>query len=118
MGWGSSESGTPPRYPVTIGTLQSMSECANCGATMQQRWRFCIHCGTPVGAAVAAPTTAPFIDHSPTVITAVIPGAARAPVGPDAPAGRRRVDIPMIAGIALGAAGIALIIYMIVVLGG
>ncbi|MCY7325761.1 MAG: hypothetical protein LH605_06490 [Microbacteriaceae bacterium] len=165
-----------------------MVVCVNCGGALEDRWKFCIFCGTPVSKApisdpapeparepdagpsedepgaepdaepnaeLAAQTGAepeadqpgahpgrePDIaspiddgpDWEPEPARPPIPSAIRTfvPVeianeDEDDPANRqirprfrpRSVDIPLVLGIALGIAGLALIIYMIAVLSG
>lgn len=85
-----------------------MHDCVNCGRTLDPGWKFCIYCGTRAQA-LSRPS-----------IPAAIRPAPPADFPPDeepAPAPRRfRVDVPLIIGIALGVAGIILIVYMLTVL--
>ncbi len=71
-----------------------MGVCANCGGALGRAWKYCIYCGTTLSPA------------------AVIPGAIR----PDAEPERRRsrLDVPLLVGIALAAAGAGMIIYLAV----
>jgi len=70
-----------------------MGVCANCGEALERAWKYCIYCGT-------------------TLETAAIPGAIR----PDAEPEKRksRLDVPLLIGIALAAAGAGMIIYLAV----
>jgi hypothetical protein len=71
-----------------------MSVCANCGEVLERAWKYCIHCGAPLGA------------------DAAIPGAIRPD---DEPAtGRSRPDLPLVIGIALAAIGLGVIISLAV----
>ncbi len=75
-----------------------MVTCENCGRDLDPGWKFCIGCGTRVVAAAAG-------------VAEGIPAAIR----PDdaAPARRRsRLDVPLLIGIVLGTAGVALIVYL------
>lgn len=156
-----------------LANLHVMGVCVNCGGALQDRWKFCIFCGTPVSRApISDPaldpgrepdgdtaattdsdaepeaeqptvhpgrkpeTTGPVYDGhdwEPEPVRPPIPSAIRTfvPVeipneDEDDPAIRqirprfrpRRIDIPLLLGIALGIAGFALIIYMIAVLSG
>lgn len=94
-----------------------MSNCVNCQAELQPEWKFCIYCGTAV--APARPV------GEQTGEGPKIPGAIRPNIDGPHPdhadldhAPKRRLDIPLLVGILLGAAGIALVIYMVIVLNG
>ncbi|GAB3135002.1 hypothetical protein GCM10027057_10230 [Marisediminicola antarctica] len=152
-----------------VDNLHVMGVCVNCGGALEDRWKFCIFCGTPVSRAPISepaaepargpdaeldaeqpfshpggePDISPPIDDGPNwepepepepePSRPPIPAAIRTFVqveipneDEDDPAARhirprfrpRRVDIPLLLGIALGIAGFALIIYMIAVLSG
>lgn len=80
-----------------------MTACANCSASLEPQWRFCIRCGAPVDRVAAR---------------SAIPSAIR-PEPEDEPIPlRRRIDVPLLLGVLLGIAGMVLIGYMIVTLSG
>ncbi len=91
-----------------------MGECVNCGRALDPHWKFCIYCGTAVPAADG--------ETRPEIPSAIRPPTFEGTVAeadfdaePD-PRQKRRIDVPLIIGIALGIAGVTLIIYMVVVL--
>lgn len=73
-----------------------MPPCPSCGAALETSWKFCIFCGTAL-----------------TEDAAAIPSAIRPE---QAVAVRSKLDIPLLVGIALGAAGAALIVYVAIAL--
>lgn len=75
-----------------------MAECGNCGAALDPRWKFCIHCGTRVQSQAAAP----------------IPGAIRP--ADAAPPAKRRLDWHLGLGLTFAVIGAAMIVYLIIVL--
>jgi len=169
-----------------IDNLHVMGVCVNCGGDLEDRWKFCIFCGTPASRAptsepAAEPAAEPVVqpaagpageldaeadaeaapedenenenedededEDEPDIASPIVDGPdwepepARPPIpsairtfvpveipneDEDDPAARqirprfrpRRVDIPLLLGIALGIAGVALIIYMAAVLSG
>lgn len=84
----------------------------NCGRALQQEWKFCIYCGAPARAG----------DHIPSAIrpSTITPSFDDDPENEFVPIERRRrrIDVPLLVGLVLGVAGIALVIYMSIVLGG
>lgn len=83
-----------------------MPPCPSCGAAPDASWKFCIYCGTVLtedAAGAAASATIP----------AAVPGAIRPE---QAEAARSKLDVPLLIGIALGAAGAALIVYVAIAL--
>lgn len=121
-----------------LANLHVMGDCVNCGGALEDRWKFCIFCGTPVSKApisepVATPDVEPAAAPEPEPARPPIPSAIRTfvPVeipneDDDEPSSRqirprlrpRHVDIPLLLGITLGVAGFSLIVYMIAVLSG
>ncbi|MCW4386023.1 zinc ribbon domain-containing protein [Salinibacterium sp. SYSU T00001] len=75
-----------------------MPPCPSCGADLDTEWKYCIYCGVAL-----AP--------------AAVPGAIRAADAPDERP-RTRLDVPLLIGIVLGVAGVALLVYMGIVLFG
>ena len=82
-----------------------MAVCENCGESLDPRWKFCIHCGAAV---VQAETPAP------TAIPVAIPAAIRPEDA--APPRKRRLDWQLGLGLAFAVIGIAMIVYVVVVL--
>lgn len=74
-----------------------MPTCPSCGAELSPEWKFCIRCG----AATRAPSSG-----MPTVPGAIRPDAGTAIATPS------RLDVPLLVGIVLGTAGVALIVYI------
>lgn len=80
----------------------------SCGANIAPEWKFCIHCGT------VAPTVSPrrydARGRSQGLPAAIRPEPAHLA---STPAGRStRLDVPLLLGIVLGVAGVALIVYL------
>lgn len=79
-----------------IGSLLGMA-CDNCGEPLDLRWKYCIHCGAPVASSA---------------IRGAIPGAIRpAPVQEKTP-----FDWQVALGILLAVIGVAVIVFLLVVL--
>lgn len=79
-----------------------MGVCENCGSALDPAWKFCIHCGDPIPNRLAGVLSA-----------AAIPSAIR----PDAAVAipqRKRVDVPLLVGIALALGGAGMIVYLAV----
>ncbi len=76
-----------------------MAVCENCGEPLDSRWKFCIHCGTRIER--MDPVSA-------------IPAAIRPQDAP--PARTRRLDWQVALGVAFAAIGVAMIVYLVVVL--
>jgi uncharacterized membrane protein YvbJ len=87
--------------PRTLGSLHRMAVCENCGESLDPRWKFCIHCGAKV---VQAETPAP----------TAIPAAIRPEDA--APPRKRRLDWQLGLGLAFAVIGVAMIVYLVVVL--
>ena len=86
-----------------------MSDCVNCSRSLDPAWKFCISCGARI------------ITVTPDIPAAIRPAAPSVfpPDDDPAPGPRRfRVDVPLTIGIALGIAGIVLVVYMFFVLSG
>lgn len=95
-----------------------MGDCVNCGRELQPEWKFCIYCGTallPRRPEVQIPSA---IRPEPSSGTGI--DALNEPDDEDLdlPRRKKRIDIPLTIGIALGVAGIALVVYMAIVLTG
>ena len=88
-----------------VGSLHRMAVCENCGESLDPRWKFCIHCGAAV---VQAETPAP------TAIPVAIPAAIRPEDA--APPRKRRLDWQLGLGLAFAVIGVAMIVYLVVVL--
>ena len=82
-----------------------MAVCENCGESLDPRWKFCIHCGAAVEAPQAVPAAPP---------ATAIPAAIRPEDA--APPRKRRVDWQLGLGLAFAVIGIAMIVYVVVVL--
>lgn len=133
--------------PLRVANLHVMVVCVKCGGVLEDRWKFCIFCGTPVPTAPAdtsppdsaqadsdadgGPGAAPSPGDRPA--RPPIPSAIRTFVPVEIPneddddpaadhvrprSRSRRVDIPLLLGIALGVAGVAFIVYIAAVLSG
>jgi hypothetical protein len=129
-------------------TTLPLARCPDCQIELQPQWKFCIACGIPVPAAEqpiptepAVPTEAmapspaisaqpafpaqpaapaqPVTAAQPTIPAAIRPAAGRQPTAhPTGEEPRRKVNVPVIVSIALGTAGVALIIYLLVIVFG
>ncbi|MCU1514893.1 MAG: hypothetical protein JWO10_1983 [Microbacteriaceae bacterium] len=76
-----------------------MGVCTNCGKSLDPAWKFCIYCGATV---------------EPTTRAEPIPNAIRPDPTEVAARKRSRVDVPLLIGIGLAAAGAAMIVYLAV----
>ncbi|MBC7723827.1 MAG: zinc ribbon domain-containing protein [Burkholderiaceae bacterium] len=88
-----------------------MGDCVNCGRALDVTWKYCIYCGHSVGDGASArpamlPTAHDFAPEFPPDDDVEV----------DVP--RKRADVLLILGVALGIAGIVLIVYMVAVLRG
>ncbi len=96
----------------SLGNLHRMAVCENCGESLDPRWKFCIHCGAKVEA-VSAPAavaeSAPVAAAAPVIPAAIRPEDA-------APPRRRRLDWQLGLGLAFAIIGVAMIVYLVVVL--
>ncbi|MFP7762127.1 zinc ribbon domain-containing protein [Marisediminicola sp. LYQ134] len=117
-----------------------MTTCTNCAAELSPRWKFCIHCGTPVvrSEAAAPPATPLPVTPPPVIPPAVRPADLAAPPSTDHPAvdhrfddpldedpeadatapTERRIDVLIALSALLALGGIALVVTMVIVLGG
>ncbi len=85
-----------------------MTTCSHCGAGLESHWKFCVRCGHPVIAHFSTeqpPELNPTAEHFDDQFHDIEPA-------------RPRVDVPRAIGIAFAVAGVALIVWMAVVLGG
>lgn len=82
----------------------AMGKCANCGATLDPGWKFCITCGERVSADDVAPT-----------IREPIPSAIR-PDEPDEPLPKKRPDVAVLVGVIMAVGGGVLIILVAIAL--
>jgi hypothetical protein len=117
-------------------TTLPLARCPDCQIELQPQWKFCIACGLPVPAAerpnpaeaavpseAVAPSPAvpaqPATAAQPAIPAAIRPAAGRQPIArPTGEEPRRKVNVPVIVSIALGTAGVALIIYLLVIVFG
>lgn len=77
-----------------------MATCEICAREVEPDWKFCIGCGTPRAVADVPGAAVPSI-----------PSAIRPDDAADARR-RSRLDVPLLVGLALAAAGVALIVYL------
>lgn len=91
-----------PGAGAVVATVTRMT-CANCSAPLHPEWKYCIRCGTAVERASAAIPSAirPEPDDEDEQVTP-----------------NRRIDVPLLLGIALAIAGVVLIGFVIVTLSG
>jgi hypothetical protein len=76
-----------------------MPPCPSCGAELSTTWKYCLYCGAALSAAAG------------------VPGAIR-PADAAAAAPRSRLDVPLLIGSVLGVSGVALIVYIGILLFG
>jgi uncharacterized paraquat-inducible protein A len=99
-------------------TTLPLARCTDCQVELQPSWKFCIACGTPVPA--VRPALAQVIPAQISSTQPAIPAAIRPTAIPttrhDEP--RRRINLPVASSIVLGTAGVALIVYLLVVVFG
>ena len=112
-----------------------MGVCANCGLPLEDKWKFCIHCGARVAQPARLETTpasaVPVLDVGPAPAVPPVdlldePGPApdyvppyndEEPERPDHVGKRKfRFDWQLGLGILLAGGGIAMIVYLVVVL--
>ena len=95
-----------------------MGVCANCGRSLERAWKYCIYCGVTLepGSAVPGDPGASAVHADPAALGArtapvgPIPGAIRPSVQP--PEQRSKLDVPLLIGIVVAAAGAGMIIYL------
>jgi hypothetical protein len=104
-------------------TTLPLARCTDCQVELQPSWKFCIACGTPVPTVRPVPAqviSAPVPPTQPAIPAAIRPTAIRPTAIPstrhDEP--RRRINLPVVSSIVLGTAGVALIVYLLVVVFG
>jgi hypothetical protein len=89
--------------------------CPICRSELAPEWKFCVHCGTPVVVAdePAATTAQPVtVADEPVWPPEPIPSAIR-PETESVPA-HRRLNARVVFGIAMGALGLAVVLYALV----
>jgi zinc-ribbon domain len=113
-------------------TTLPVAHCANCQRELQPGWKFCIACGAPAPApaseasanavpvepAVLAEPAAP---GPPEIPAAIRPRAEKLAAAHSVANGeepQRRINLAVLTSIVLGASGLALIIYLLVVVFG
>ena len=95
-----------------------MGKCANCEATLDPGWKFCIACGEAVGPTDEGAVTPGSGAQADSVAEAEpIPAAIR-PDAPsdDEPLPHKRVDVALVLGIVMAVGGSVLIIVVAIVL--
>jgi hypothetical protein len=132
----------------TVGNLLPMTtlplaRCTDCQTELQPSWKFCIACGAPVPTAqpvaapiIAAPATEPMVPAEPAstastqpvaptastqqaIPAAIRPAAERPPAAfPTGEEPRLKINVPALVSVILGTAGVALIVYLLVVVFG
>ena len=115
-----------------IGNLLGMGVCANCGLPLEDKWKFCIHCGARVdepaeletapasaGAVLDIGAAPEPVSHEPVVPLPdyVPPYDDELPEKVDHVGPRRfRLDWQLALGVLLAGGGVAMIVYLVVVL--
>jgi hypothetical protein len=128
-------------------TTLPLARCTDCQTELQPSWKFCIACGAPVPTAqpvaapiIAAPATEPMVPAEPVTPTAstqptqqvtpaastqqaipaaIRPAAERPPAAfPTGEEPRLKINVPALVSVILGTAGVALIVYLLVVVFG